>query len=63
LRIRGAQHGHSIEAEARSIRQTNVKKPVHPPARDLYERIRARFEPLDGADDLELPDRDPPSFD
>ncbi len=67
LRVRAAQHGHSMEAEARSILQTTLKEPEHPPARNLYERIRARFEPLGGADDLELPPRlpgrDPPRFD
>lgn len=55
-----------MEAEARSILQTTLKEPEHPPARNLYERIRARFEPLGGADDVEppprLPDRDPPPF-
>ena len=64
LRIRAAQHGHSMEAEARSILQSTLKEPERLPARNLYERIRARFEPLGGADDLELPprlpDRDPP---
>jgi plasmid stability protein len=67
LRIRAAQHGHSMEAEARSILQSSLKEPERLPARNLYERIRARFEPLGGADDLELPprlpDRDPPQFD
>ncbi len=37
------------------------------PARNLYERIRARFAQLGGADDLQLPprvpDREPPAFD
>ena len=67
LRIRAAQHGHSMEAEARSILQSTLKEPERLPARNLYERIRARFEPLGGADDLELPPRlpgrDPPRFD
>lgn len=67
LRIRAAQHGRSMEAEARQILQTTLKDPERAPARNLYERIRARFEPLGGADDLELPprvpDRDPPRFD
>ena len=67
LRIRAAQHGHSMEAEARSILQSTLKEPERLPARNLYERIRARFEPIGGADDLELPprlpDRDPPRFD
>ena len=45
LRIRAAQHGHSMEAEARSILQSTLKEPERLPARNLYERIRARFEP------------------
>ena len=67
LRVRAAMHGHSMEAEARRILQTTLKEPERPPGRNLYERIRARFEPLGGADDLELPprlpDREPPRFD
>lgn len=67
LRIRAARHGHSMEAEARDILQTVLTEPGLVPARNLYERIRARFEPLGGADDLQLPpraaDRDPPQFD
>jgi antitoxin FitA len=59
LRVRAAQHGHSMEAEARRILQTTLKEPDRPPTRNLYERIRARFEPLGGADDLELPPRLP----
>jgi hypothetical protein len=51
----------------RSILQTTLKEAERPTARNLYERIRARLEPLGGADDLELPprlpDRDPPRFD
>jgi plasmid stability protein len=67
LRIRAAEHGHSMEAEARRILQVTLKEPERAPARNLYERIRARFEPLGGADDLEIPprtlDREPPRFD
>lgn len=67
LRVCAARHGHSMEAEARRILETTLGEPRRPPARNLYERIRARFEPLGGADDLELPprlpDRDPPRFD
>jgi antitoxin FitA len=67
LRVRAAQHGHSTEAEARSVLQTKLKGPERPPARNLYERIRTCFEPPGGADDLELPpclpDRDPLRFD
>jgi plasmid stability protein len=67
LRIRAAQHGHSMEAEARSILRSTLKEPERRPARNLHERIRARVDPLGGADDLEppprVPDRDPPRFD
>jgi plasmid stability protein len=67
LRVRAAQHGHSMEAEARRILQATLQDPERPPERNLYERIRARFEPLGGIDDLELPPREParepPRFD
>ncbi|HTW70118.1 MAG TPA: plasmid stabilization protein, partial [Acetobacteraceae bacterium] len=51
LRIRAAEHGHSMEAEARRILQNALKGPVRNPAPSLYERIRARFAPLGGVDD------------
>ena len=65
LRIRAAEHGHSMEAEARRILQTTLKgAPLS--RRNLYDRIRARVEPIGGID-LELPPReptrDPPRFD
>jgi antitoxin FitA len=67
LRVRAAEHGLSMEAEARRILQVTLKPTERQPERNLYERIRARFEPLGGADDLELPprlpDREPPRFD
>lgn len=66
LRVRAAQHGHSMEAEVRSILQRTLKEPERRPKRNLYERIRARVEPLGGIE-LELLsrelDRDPPQFD
>ena len=66
LRVRAAEHGHSMEAEARHILQTTLKGPTRAPASNLYERIRALVEPLGGID-LELsprePTRDPPTFD
>ena len=66
LRVRAAQHGHSMEAEARRILQTALVGPGGPPTRHLYDRVRARFAPLGGAD-LELPPREParepPRFD
>ena len=65
LRIRAAEHGHSMEAEARRILQTTLKgAPLS--RHNLYDRIRARVEPIGGID-LELPPReptrDPPRFD
>ncbi len=66
LRVRAAQHGHSMEAEARRILQSTLKEPVRAPAANLYERIRALVEPIGGID-FELPPRelarDPPTFD
>ena len=71
LRIRAAEHGHSMEAEARDILNgalglSRTPIPGEPTGADLLARIRARFEPL-GFVDLELPprggDREPPSFD
>lgn len=66
LRVRAAQHGHSMEAEARRILQTALELQEVLPARHLYDRIRARFAPLGGVD-LEPPSREPvrepPRFD
>ena len=65
LRVRAAQHGRSMEAEARDILRETLKEPERP-AIDLYQRIRARFEPFGGVD-LDLPPREPapepPRFD
>jgi plasmid stability protein len=66
LRVRAAERGHSMEAEARHILQAALSAAGRPQGRNLYERIHARFAPLGGAD-LELPPREtarePPSFD
>ena len=66
LRVRAAQHGHSMEAEARRILQTTLTPQGVPPARHLYDRVRARFAPLGGVE-LDLPlresAREPPRFD
>lgn len=66
LRVRAAQHGHSMEAEARDILRTTLTQAAQAPERNLYDRIRARFAPLGGVD-LDLPPReparDPPRFD
>jgi plasmid stability protein len=59
LRVRAAQHGRSMEAEARRILQTALSGSDATPARNLYDKIRGRFDPLGGVD-LELPPRDQP---
>lgn len=71
LRVRAAEHGHSMEAEARSILQGALEIPPEASIKektgaDLIASIRARFEPL-GFVELELPSRkdsrEPPKFD
>jgi len=66
LRVRAAEHGHSMEAEARRILQTALTKDASRPGRSLSQRIHARFAALGGVD-LELPPREPtrepPAFD
>ena len=61
LRVRAAQHGHSMEAEARRI-LTVALKGSDRRSPNLYGRIRARVE-LVGGIDLDLPAREPPRFD
>ncbi len=58
LRIRAAEQGHSMEAEARRILQIALIGQNRPSTRHLYDRVRARFAPLGGVD-LELPPREP----
>jgi len=66
LRVRAAEHGHSMEAEVRQILRTILSGSQQPADQNLYERIRARLAPLGGAD-LDLPPRaalrEPPRFD
>jgi plasmid stability protein len=65
LRVRAAEHGHSMEAEARRILQTALSAAARTQG-SLYDRIHARFAALDGVD-LALPPRaparEPPGFD
>lgn len=64
LRVRAAQHGHSMEAELRDIlrRALATEAPREP---NLAEAIRKRMAPLGGVE-LEphppVPVRDPPDF-
>jgi plasmid stability protein len=64
LRVRAAEHGRSMEAEARRILQAALGEPSA--QCNLYERIHARFAALGGVD-LDLPTRapvrNPPQFD
>lgn len=67
LRARAVRNGHSMAAEALDILLATLARPEHAPDPNLYERIRARFAPLGGADDLRVPPcevaREPPGFD
>jgi len=55
LRVRAAEHGRSMEAEAREILRRSMAEEV--PPRDLAAAIRARIAPLGGIE-LELPARE-----
>jgi antitoxin FitA len=57
LKIRAAEHGRSMEQEAREILKTELNRPVQS-GRDLVEAIRRRFAPLGGVD-LDIPPRGP----
>jgi len=51
-----------MEAEVRKILRTALAEPL---VNDLYDRIRARFQPLGGADlalPRHAPTREPPRF-
>jgi len=65
LRVRAARHGHSMESEVRAILQKAVSAGEEAAPRNLYQRIRERFDELGGVD-LELPPRplpsEPPGF-
>jgi antitoxin FitA len=57
LRVRAAQHGRSMEAEARELLSAALKKEPKRPL-NLAESIRRRIAPLGGVE-LELPPREP----
>ncbi|MEX0669265.1 MAG: hypothetical protein WD060_02265 [Pirellulales bacterium] len=56
LRVRAAEHGRSMEEEAREILRQVVAAPSAP--NNLAAAIRARFAPLKGVE-LDLPPREP----
>jgi len=58
LKRRAAEHGHSMEAEARAILRAAVKEKPSKLLRtgaDLYAAIRRRVEPLGGIELSEMP--------
>ena len=65
LRVRAAQHGRSMEEEARRILRATLAGAPSPPA-NLADAIRRRFAPLGGVE-LNIPPRgklrEPPRFD
>jgi plasmid stability protein len=65
LRVRAAQHGRSMEDEARDILRLALAGDNAPP-QDLGRAIHSRFAPLGGVDlpvTPREPMRDPPCFD
>ena len=56
LRIQAAEHGHSMEEEAREILRTALIESAFPT--NLAQAIRARFAPLGGIE-LDIPPREP----
>ncbi len=59
LRVRAAEHGHSMEAEARSILACALARQEPNPARMSFaDRLHAPFAAIGGVD-LELPPREP----
>ncbi len=57
LRMRAAQHGRSMEEEARHILRAALVGKARAPG-NLYDAIRRRFAPLGGVE-LDIPPRGP----
>lgn len=57
LRVRAAQHGRSMEEEARHILRSALAEHASPPT-NLFDAIRRHIAPLGGVD-LHLPERGP----
>ena len=55
--MRAAEHGRSMEQEAREILKVELAKPPRT-GKDLVDAIRRRFAPYGGVD-LEIPPREP----
>ncbi len=56
LRVQAAEHGHSMEEEARAILRAALTEPASPT--NLVHAIRARFASLGGVE-LKTPPREP----
>jgi plasmid stability protein len=65
LRARAAEHGNSMEAEARQILEAALAPEAPRTGREWARRIRSRFEALGGVE-LDIPrrksSREPPEF-
>ncbi len=57
LRVRAAEHGRSMEEEARHILRAALVEKARAPS-NLYDAIRRRFAPLGGVE-LDIPPRGP----
>ena len=57
LRMRAAEHGRSMQQEAREILKVELAKPPRT-GKDLVDAIRRRFAPYGGVE-LEIPPREP----
>jgi plasmid stability protein len=58
LRVRAAQHGRSMEEEARTLLKAALRDDTATPGSSLADSIRARFAGLGGVE-LRLPGREP----
>jgi antitoxin FitA len=56
LRVRAAQHGHSMEEEVRTILQASVEQSREAKPGGLATRIIERFKPIGGVE-LDIPPR------
>ena len=60
LRMRAAQHGRSMEEEARHILRAALAQKTER-STNLFEAIRRRITPMGGVK-LDIPEREPPRF-
>jgi plasmid stability protein len=58
LRVRAAQHGRSMEEEARVILRQALQPAASPEAQSFGDAVQAIFAPIGGWNDFEAPKRD-----